>query len=553
MALAGAGTASAGPPPPFALRTVVSGLEAPTSFAYAPDGWIYVTEKGGLVKVVHDGRTHVFMDLRDRVNDVSDRGLLSLALDPAFEANRRLYLLFTHELHPGNPDEHTPAAGELIRVEVSEGDPPRPKPGSEKVLLSDFKNKGDWHSVAGMAFDWRGRLIVGFGDGHMYYPADLGPEALVAQDLDELNGKIVRLDPETGAGVPENPFFDAAHPHSVRSRIVAYGVREPFRVRVDAVRKRIYFGDVGSEHWEEIDVIPPSVDDPALDLNFGWPCYEGGPGAPYRLQTFKHSSTCEELFSRKHHGAVLPLFSYPRGGGAAIVLGPQYRSGPYPDSYDGRFFVGDYSKNSVLTYADGASAADFGEPNGWGNPVDLELTPSGTIAYAAIGDGRIVEITYDTGSETGRAIVLAIAGATAILVLALAVWLLLRRRRARGDRYAREPTPEAFARSPPVDPLLAGVLVNLERRRDFRLHVFAYVIWSLFLVAVWIVSEHDRTNTWPRPFNDPAATTSWTMWIVYPVLGWGLIVALHAFLTYRQPVTRADVERELRRLRGVDQ
>jgi glucose/arabinose dehydrogenase len=494
---------------------------------------------------VHDGHTHVFMDLRNRVNDLSDRGLISLALDPDFETNRHLYLLFTHELHPGKPDKDTPAAGELIRVDVSKSDPPRPKPGSEKVLLSDFKNKGIWHSVAGMVFDWRGRLIVGLGDGHMYYPADLGPEALVAQDVDELNGKIVRLDPETGSGVPENPFFDPEHPNSVRSRVIAYGVREPFRVRVDAARKRIYFGDVGSDHWEEIDVIPPSVEDPRLDLNFGWPCYEGAVGEAYRLRTFKRSSTCEELYARKHHGAVLPAFSYPRTGGAAIVLGPLYRNGPYPDSYDGRFFVGDFSKNSVRTYDGSTDAADFGERDGWGNPVDFELTPSGTMAYAAIGDGRIVEITY-AGSGNARAIALAIAGAAAILMLAIAAWLLLRRTH---DRDERAPAPEALPASPPVDPLMAGVLVNLERRRDFRLHVFAYVIWSLFLVAVWAVSEHERTNTWPRPFNDPAARTSWTLWIVYPVLGWGLILALHALVVYRRPVSAQDVEAELRRLR----
>ena len=96
---------------------------------------------------------------------------------------------------------------------------------------------------------------------------------------------------------------------------------------------------------------------------------------------------------------------------------------------------------------------------------------------------------------------------------------------------------------------LARALVNLGRRRDFRVHLFIYIAWSLFLGVVWIVTEHERTGTWPKPFSDNPES-NWNPWIAYAVFGWGLIVAFHAFVTYRRPVTPNDLQEELRRLRG---
>jgi len=89
----------------------------------------------------------------------------------------------------------------------------------------------------------------------MYYPKDIGGAGRAGPH--QLNGKVLRLDAETGDGVADNPF-DPSRPHSVRSRIIAYGIREPYRLYVEAAEKKVYVGDVGSEHYEEIDVIPAS-------------------------------------------------------------------------------------------------------------------------------------------------------------------------------------------------------------------------------------------------------------------------------------------------------
>src|SRR5206468_8916652 len=50
-----------------------------------------------------------------------------------------------------------------------------------------------------------------------------------AQEVDSLSGKILRIDPNTGNGVPSNPFYDPTHPSSTRSRVFALGLRNPYR------------------------------------------------------------------------------------------------------------------------------------------------------------------------------------------------------------------------------------------------------------------------------------------------------------------------------------
>ncbi|MEM8908180.1 MAG: PKD domain-containing protein, partial [Bacteroidota bacterium] len=100
-----------------------------------------------------------------------------------------------------------------------------------------------------------------------------------AQLLQCLNGKILRLDPNTGDGLPDNPWYESDNPRSAQSRVWTLGVRNPFRMTVipgtgehEAGQGNpgiIVFGDVGEGQWEEINFI----DQPGL--NCGWPIYEG--------------------------------------------------------------------------------------------------------------------------------------------------------------------------------------------------------------------------------------------------------------------------------------
>jgi glucose/arabinose dehydrogenase len=92
--------AALGPPVGFQEEIVFSGLTQPTAVRFAADGRVFVAEKNGIVKVfdnLSDSTPTVFADLRTQVHNFWDRGLLGLALDPAFPANPWVYVLYTHD------------------------------------------------------------------------------------------------------------------------------------------------------------------------------------------------------------------------------------------------------------------------------------------------------------------------------------------------------------------------------------------------------------------------------------------------------------------------
>jgi glucose/arabinose dehydrogenase len=94
-------------PEGFADETVWSGLTNPLNLEFAPDGTVFVAEKGGEIKVfdsIADTSPSAFgTGLATAVHDFWDRGLLGLAIDPQFPT--RPYVLYTydHVLGSGTP------------------------------------------------------------------------------------------------------------------------------------------------------------------------------------------------------------------------------------------------------------------------------------------------------------------------------------------------------------------------------------------------------------------------------------------------------------------
>ena len=106
LAVAAPGATAAAPLEPalagFRDEPVMENLESPMAvrFAPPPDGRVFVAEKSGRVRVyrgVDDPEPAVAIDLSEQVQDFWDRGLLGMALDPAFAVNGRLYVLYTRD------------------------------------------------------------------------------------------------------------------------------------------------------------------------------------------------------------------------------------------------------------------------------------------------------------------------------------------------------------------------------------------------------------------------------------------------------------------------
>jgi len=115
------------------------------------------------------------------------------------------------------------------------------------------------------------------------------------------------VDPTTGAAQTDNPMIGATDLND--RRIMASGLRNPFRIANRPETDEIWVGDVGWNDWEEINRIQSGT---ASRVKFGWPCYEGGNGQSNRQAGHDGANLniCENLYSQGR-GSDGVLFRLP--------------------------------------------------------------------------------------------------------------------------------------------------------------------------------------------------------------------------------------------------
>ncbi|HEY3342178.1 MAG TPA: PQQ-dependent sugar dehydrogenase [Anaerolineae bacterium] len=373
-------------PAGFEVETIANVFDLPTAFAFLPDGRILAAEKAGMLKMIENGvvRAEPVIDLRGQVNDYVDRGFIDVAVDPNFTRNHYLYLLFTYRLPDMPHDSPKPVKGHLVRY-VLDGNTIRPS--SAKILLDDFESVLENHSVDSMRWTPQGTMFVSFGDGAVEIATS--DVALRALDVDNLAGKIIRIDPETGDGVPGNPFYDALHPHTARSRVWAYGLRNPFRFAVHPVTGIPYIGNVGDVTYEMLNRALPGQ-------NFAWPCVEGLIDRP----DFQVKPACQNV---NVGTAAQADYLYPHMGANACIIGGDFNFGTnFPAEMYGNYFMADYSLQWMKRAALGADGQlvrvdDFAAS--MGEPVDMKFGPDGFLYYMSIYSGGFRRISYKSGNH----------------------------------------------------------------------------------------------------------------------------------------------------------
>ncbi len=386
----------------FVIDAVASNFTLPTAFTFLPDGRILIAEQTGLVWVYKNGAIlpTPLIDLRGRVNAYWDRGLIGMTADPNFASNGYLYFLYVYE-HDASA-YGGPKTGRLTRVTVS-GD--TANPSTETVLLGSLAGPGCGgfpagsdcipaesasHSVGNLRFAPDGTIFASFGDASSFNLVD--DEALRAQNLDSLAGKIVRIAPD-GKGLPTNPFF-TGNLNTNRSKIWAYGVRNAFRLNLKPGTDIPYVGDVGWGQMDEVDVA-------ARGANLGWPCYEGA----FRQEGYEPKPACQALYAQGNTAVRFSVVEWYHGGiSSAVTAGAFYNGTAYPAEYQGAYFYGDYGMSFLKSIHVDANQQLVGGPYDFltsaDAPTAIDMGPDQNLYYLALGTGELRRIRYVAGSDS---------------------------------------------------------------------------------------------------------------------------------------------------------
>lgn len=361
----------------FTRDTRVSGLFVPTSFDFTPNGdRMYILEKSGVIKTVAgtSGTPTVFADLSRQVSDVQDRGGLSIAVHPRFySGSPYIYVSYTYDPPEAKEGAKTldgtdqlgnrparvsrltadPATGAFTGEEVvilgknstwanisnpdkdstQQLDLPESGRTADGGFVQDYvKTDSQTHTIGQVRFSPDGQyLYVSIGDGASYR---LDPRAASTLNIDSLSGKMLRIDPITGQGIADNPYFDG-NPNSNRSKVWQSGLRNSFRFGFKpGDNDNIFLGDVGWNNWEEVNV-------GGKGANFGWPAYEG-PEIQQQYNIFPEV----QAFIRSGQPVTQPIRARSHADGArAVMLG---------DFYNGRLYVTDVNEGTIdaLTISD---------------------------------------------------------------------------------------------------------------------------------------------------------------------------------------------------------
>lgn len=386
------------------MEAFVSGLNSPLAMVQpAGDKRMFVIEQWGRVMIVEDGQLNgtPFLDIRslviDRHPDFDERGLLGLAFHPDFANNGKFYVAYSGPLDfQGDLGQmlwysHSNIVSEFT---VSADDPNTADRKSERILSSipwpQFNHNGHW-----IGFGPDGMLYISTGDGGYANDWGIGHNVTEGngQDLTTPLGKMLRVDPATGAAPADNPFVDD---EDADPRIFAYGLRNPWRCSFDAGGdNNLYCADVQQNSFEEVNLITAGG-------NYGWRRMEADQCFNY-LEPDNHPAECDK------EGLIEPIMTYnnctakPDGCDGISVTGGYVYRGSHA-AWDGAYIYGDWSKQ--FGTMDGQIMIGTPDASGkWtrqmAEVVNMEGNKPYVLAFAQDNAGEVYALTSITTGPVG--------------------------------------------------------------------------------------------------------------------------------------------------------
>lgn len=335
--------------------TVISGLATPVAFAIAPDGRFFVSLKGfdpgypSLVQVYSPVGVYQsdLWNFTDSTETEGEKGVLGIALDPAFAVNHYVYVFYNHK---------APAKIRVVRFTEVAGI------GTNPTVILELGDafSADYHTG--------GNIHIRPSDPtHIYI--SIGDKGVTAdaQDITKWNGKILRIG--TDGSIPtDNPFYDDGNPATLGDdRIWARGLRNTFDFCFSSVNDSLYSTENGVSSYDELNQIRKGG-------NYGWPFCEGVTGS------------CS--------GYAPPLEVF--GAAVPALTGVIFYSSTVMPELTNHVLVADYNGGNIhnvvlgnAPFYDQFISRTTLAGGGFANITDIEQGPDGCVYVSEINAGKI--------------------------------------------------------------------------------------------------------------------------------------------------------------------
>ena len=225
------------------VEELAHGFEFPWALAFLPDGRMLVTEKPGrLLLLGADAKPEAELSGLPTIFVDGQAGLLDVALSPTFASDALVYFSFAEPNTRGNLAGTAVARGRLDGHALRD---------VTVIYRQEPKLSSGTHVGSRLVFDGNGHLFVAQGENN---------KRPTAQELDKLQGKLVRLNLD-GSVPKDNPFIGR---DGVRPEIWSYGHRNMQGAALHPVTRKLWTSEHGPKGGDEINI-------PEAGKNYGWP------------------------------------------------------------------------------------------------------------------------------------------------------------------------------------------------------------------------------------------------------------------------------------------
>jgi glucose/arabinose dehydrogenase len=267
----------------FRVETAAAGLEVPWALVWLPNGSMLVTERPGRVRIIENGklRPEPVFTVPD-VEPSSESGLMDITLHPDFSKNNFVYLAYAYN----NDGKRI----KVMRYRYVDG-----KFTDPKAVIQDIPGAPN-HAGMRCRFGPDGKLYITAGDSTNWE---------LAQKLDSLAGKILRLN-DDGSVPQDNPFVGQS---GARPEIWTYGNRNPQGIAWQPGTNTIFETEHGPSGFEGKGGGGDEVNIIERGKNYGWPVIhhqmtQSGMESPL----LEYSPACAPASAMFYHGPIFPAF-----------------------------------------------------------------------------------------------------------------------------------------------------------------------------------------------------------------------------------------------------